>query len=522
MPATHRQTLPIGIQSFEKLRKGHYYYVDKTSLIHNIAETGGYYFLSRPRRFGKSLLLDTLGCLFEGRETLFDGLYIHDKWDWQTRNPVVRISFGSGVLQSRKELDVRIREQLRTERERLGLTLDHDTDIAGEFETLIRQAHAQAGQRVVVLIDEYDKPILDNLLNVELARELREGLKNLYSVLKDADPHLHFVLLTGVSKFSKVSLFSGLNNFRDITLSSDYAAICGYTDHDIDTVFAAELPGLDREDIRRWYNGYRWGGREVTAVYNPFDVLLLLEERKFSPYWFETATPTFLVNLLKERGVFTPQLEHWETEYELLSQFDVDAISSDALLFQAGYLTIKNIEEPIVGYRQYTLGFPNQEVETSLNQALLPSLGVDDIPKQRRTLFTVLRQHDLVGLEAHLKALYAGLPHDWYRNNPIARYEGHYASVFYSHFAALGVGVTVEDASSHGKVDMSVDFGGHIYVFEFKVVEQLPEGKALEQIKAKGYADKYLTSGKPIHLVGVEFSSVERQIVAFEVETVTH
>ncbi|AVI62965.1 ATP-binding protein [Halomonas sp. GFAJ-1] len=519
MPATYRQILPIGIQSFEKLRKGHYYYVDKTPLIHNIAETGGYYFLSRPRRFGKSLLLDTLRCLFEGREALFEGLYIHDKWDWQTHNPVVRISFSNGVVTSREDLDANIRYQLQQQRHHLRIDVTPPERIADDFASLLENAHLAYGQRVVVLIDEYDKPILDNLLDPELARELREGLKNLYSVLKDADPHLHFVLLTGVSKSSKVSLFSGLNNLNDITLDAPYAAICGYTDHDIDTVFAPELPGLDREEIRRWYNGYRWGSKNVDSVYNPFDVLLLLQKREFGPYWFESATPTFLVNLLKERGVFTPQLAHWETEYELLSQFDVDAISSDALLFQAGYLTIKNIEEPIVGYRQYTLGFPNQEVETSLNQALLPSLGVDDIPKQRRTLFTVLRQHDLVGLEAHLKALYAGLPHDWYRNNPIAQYEGHYASVFYSHFAALGVGVTVEDVSLRGKVDMSVDFGGHVYLFEFKVVEQLPEGKALEQIKAKGYADKHRASGKPIHLVGVEFSSAQRQIVAFEVET---
>jgi hypothetical protein len=173
----------------------------------------------------------------------------------------------------------------------------------------------------------------------------------------------------------------------------------------------------------------------------------------------------------------------------------------------------------MLGYRQYMLGFPNREVETSLNHALLPALGVEDGPRQRRTLFSCLKSHDLTALETHLKALYAGLPHDWYRNNPIARYEGHYASVFYSHFAALGLDVTVEDASHHGKVDMTVRFGGHIYLFEFKVVEQLPEGKALEQIKLKGYADKYRASGQPIHLIGVEFSREQRQIVAFEVES---
>ncbi|HAA44773.1 MAG TPA: hypothetical protein DCE28_04610 [Halomonas sp.] len=521
MLSAHRRKLPIGIQSFEKLRLGQYYYVDKTPFIHALVETGGYYFLSRPRRFGKSLLLDTLGCLFEGREALFEGLYIHDKWDWQQRHPVVRLSFGSGVMQNRQELDVRIRDQLRTERERLGLTLNHKTDIAGEFEQLIRQAHAKNGQRVVVLIDEYDKPILDNILDGDRARELREGLKNLYSVLKDADPHLHFVLLTGVSKFSKVSLFSGLNNLNDITLDAPYAAICGYTDHDVDTVFAPELPGLNREEIRRWYNGYRWGGQEVPSVYNPFDVLLLLQKRVFNPYWFESATPTFLVELLRTRGVFTPQLDTLQAKAQLLGRFDVDDIATEAMLFQTGYITIKDIQEPMVGYRLYSLGFPNQEVESSLNEFLLPVLGIRGSEAQtyQLALFNVLLEHDIAGLETHLKALYAGLPHDWYRNNPIAQYEGHYASVFYSHFAALGVNVTVEDASHHGKVDMSVDFNGHIYLFEFKVVEQLPEGKALEQIKAKGYADKHRASGKPIHLVGVEFSSAQRQIVAFEVET---
>ena len=521
MPATHRRKLPIGIQTFSDIREGGYYYVDKTPFIEKLANQNKYYFLSRPRRFGKSLLLDTLGCLFEGRKALFEGLYIYDKWDWQQRYPVVRLSFGSGVMQTRQELDVRIRDQLRTERERLGLTLTYDTDIAGEFEQLIRQAHSHYGQRVVVLIDEYDKPILDNILDGDRARELREGLKNLYSVLKDADPHLHFVLLTGVSKFSKVSLFSGLNNLNDITLDAPYAAICGYTDHDIDTVFAPELSGLDRDEIRRWYNGYRWGGQDVPSVYNPFDVLLLLQKREFGPYWFESATPTFLIDLLKQRGVFTPQLNTLQAKAQLLGRFDVDDIATEALLFQTGYITIQDVQEPMTGYRLYSLGFPNREVESSLNEFLLPVLGIQNSEAQtyQLALFNVLLKQNLTGLETHLKALYAGLPHDWYRNNPIAQYEGHYASVFYSHFAALGVDVTVEDASHHGKVDMSVDFNGHIYLFEFKVVEQLPEGKALEQIKAKGYADKHRASGKPIHLVGVEFSSVQRQIVAFDVET---
>ncbi|MBB3192199.1 ATP-binding protein [Halomonas cerina] len=515
-----RLRLPIGIQTFADMREGGYYYVDKTPGIHRLVEEGKYYFLSRPRRFGKSLLLDTLRCLFEGREALFEGLYIHDQWDWQRRHPVIRLSFADGMLTSRDALDAHIRHQLKQHRERLGIEAARPELISSDFSDLIRLTHERHGQRVVVLVDEYDKPILDNLLEPERARELREGLKNLYSVLKDADPHLAFVLLTGVSKFSKVSLFSGLNNLNDITLDTPYATLCGYTDTDIDTVFAPELPGLDRDEIRRWYNGYRWGGEEVSAVYNPFDVLLLFQKRKFAPYWFESATPTFLVKLLTERGVFTPQLERLQTEAELLGRFDVDQIASEALLFQTGYLTVRRVEEPMTGYWLYTLGYPNREVEASLNQALLPALGVQEAPRERLSLFRALQAHDLEALETHLKSLYAGLPHDWYRNNPIARYEGHYASVFYSHFAALGLNVIVEDASHHGRVDMAVDFAGHLYLFEFKVVEQLPEGKALQQVKERGYADKYRAAGKPIHLIGVEFSRDKRQIVAFDHEVV--
>ena len=513
--------LPIGIQTFSEIREGEYYYVDKTPDIERLVTQNKYYFLSRPRRFGKSLLIDTLRCLFEGHQHLFEGLHIHDRWDWQTKHPVIRLSFGSGVMRNREELDERIRDQLGIIRHDLGLPPARQTDIAGEFYELIEDARSHHGQTAVVLIDEYDKPILDNILDPDKARELREGLKNLYSTLKDADPHLKLVLLTGVSKFSKVSSSAGLNNLRDITLSPDYATVCGYTDEDIDRVFEPALGALDRDMIRDWYNGYRWGGQDVTSVYNPFDVLLLLQERRFGAYWFETATPTFLVDVLKERGIFTPALDHLTAKTQLLGQFDVDDISTEGLLFQTGYLTIKDVKEPKPGLQLFTLGFPNLEVESSLNDALLPALGVNrnDAQTLQIRLLELLEKHDVNGLQAHLQALYASIPHDWYRNNPIAQYEGHYASVFYSHFAALALNITVEDASNRGRVDMTVDFGGHIYLFEFKVVEQLPEGKALAQIIEKGYADKYRNQGKPIHLVGVEFSSEKREIVGFDVLT---
>nr|WP_274522577.1 ATP-binding protein [Halorhodospira halochloris] len=521
MPETAKKKLPIGIQTFADMASGEYYYVDKTAHIHQLVEQGRYFFLSRPRRFGKSLLIDTIKSLFEGREELFRGLYVHDRWDWEQTHPVIRLSFADGVMQNRSQLDTHILELLEETAERLGISLDN-TSIHGRFRELIYKAHEHHGARAVVLIDEYDKPILDNITAPDRARELREGLKNLYSVLKDADPHLRFCLLTGVSKFSKVSLFSGLNNLNDITLDAPYATICGYTDRDIDTVFAPELPGLDREQIRYWYNGYRWGDECCDSIYNPFDILLLLQKRRFAPYWFESATPTFLVELLAERGIYTPSLTNWQSRPALLSRFDVEQISTEALLFQTGYLTLVGSREIVPNKPIYQLALPNYEVECSLNEALLPVLGISDdaLDELVLKLPQLLQSNDMAGLEEYFKALYASLPHDWYRNNPIARYEGHYASVFYSHFAALGLDITVEDSSNTGKVDMSVDFNGTIYLFEFKVVEQIPTGKALQQLKDKGYAAKYQGEGKPIYLIGVEFSREERQIVGFEVEEI--
>lgn len=514
---TDKRKLPVGIQTFAEIRERNaYYYVDKTPHLLALINNGKYFFLSRPRRFGKSMLVDTMKELFAGNEPLFRGLHIHDHWDWSIRFPVINISFGQGLLQSRAELDQKIEEILSDHQKRMGVICEHSS-VSGRFAELIRKASEKYGQRVVVLVDEYDKPILDNITDSDTAIAMREGLKNLYSVIKDSDAYIRFAFLTGVSKFSKVSLFSGLNNITDITLDSRYATICGYTESDVDTVFAPELPGLNKEEIRRWYNGYHWAGE---GVYNPFDLLLLFDKREFRPYWFETGTPTFLIKLLSERGFSAPRLARLQTSANLLGRFDVNDIASEALLFQTGYLTIHKIEQPILGQWVYTLGYPNREVESSLNEALLPALGLNPqhALDNRLQILQALLANDFSALEMHLKSLYAGLPHDWYRNNPIARYEGHYASVFYSHFAALGLDITVEDSSNYGKVDMAVDFNGHVYLFEFKVVEQVPEGKAIGQLKAKKYAEKYRGGGKPVHLIGVEFSKEHRNIVGFDVE----
>ena len=510
-----RRKLPIGIQTFAKMREEDHYYVDKTPHIFKMIESGSYYFLARPRRFGKSLLLDTMGELFAGNEPLFRDLYIHDKWDWSVTYPVIKLSFGGGVLTSRDELTEKLEELLRDNTQRLGITCDYPLGDRRCLAQLIRLAHEKYGRRAVVLVDEYDKPILDNINDLPVALQMREGLRDLYSVIKDSDAHVRFTFLTGVSKFSKASLFSGLNNLRDISLTADYATICGYTETDVDTVFAPELSGFDRNELRRWYNGYCWLG---DGVYNPFDLLLLFQEREFRPYWFETGTPTFLINLLIQRRFFTPDLAGLQTGAELLSSFDVDSIATEALLLQAGYLTIGGVRN-IPGRQQYTLCYPNLEVQTSLNEQLCGALVHDRQAQNRLTvrLYDLLLDNDFSGLRELFQAFYSSIPSDWYRNNAIANYEGYYASVFYSYFAGLGMDVIPEDANEKGRIDMTVMFNDHVYIFEFKVVEDSPEGRALAQIKARDYAAKYRGRQQPIHLIGVEFSRQSRNIVGFEV-----
>ena len=517
-----RRRLPIGIQTFRKLREQDCYYVDKTAYIDRLLHEDTHYFLSRPRRFGKSLFLDTLKEVFEGNEALFAGLHIHEGHDWSKRHPVLRLSFGGGSFTERGTLDANVMEQLAAAERRAGLVAEYLT-AAGRFAYLLEALHGQTGRRVAVLVDEYDKPILDALVEApDVARANRDYLRGLYGVIKDCDAHVRFTFLTGISKFSKVNLFSQLNNLTDLTLDPVYSSICGYTEDDLDTVFAPELAGLDREQVREWYNGYSWRGAE--KVYNPYDVLLLLRRREFEAHWFETGTPAFLVDTLFERRVSSVSLDRTVSTAELLSTFDVggrsaaDHIGTEALLFQTGYLTI-TAEEELGGMALYRLGYPNREVRQSLNRVLLRHL-VQDTERQTANsmrLARLLEAHDCAGLQELFHAFFASIPYQWYTNNDIANYEGYYASVFYSYFAALGYEIAVEESSSHGRLDMAMRTGGHVYLFEFKVAEMAPPGSALAQLQERDYAAKYRGRGEPIHLIGVEFSRETRNVTAFEV-----
>ena len=508
---------PIGIQSFEVIRTEGYYYVDKTPFVKMLVDEGKYYFLSRPRRFGKSLFIDTLKQAFLGKKELFKDLYLYDNWDWNVTYPVIHISFGSGVVREKSVLEKKMDYIVSDHAEKYKVCLKKEI-ISDKFFELIKKLAEKYNQKVVVLVDEYDKPILDNIENPETAIEMREALKNFYSVLKDADPYLKFVFLTGVSKFSKVSIFSGLNNLKDITLHPKYGTICGYTQSELETVFADALEGANLEEIKLWYNGYNFLSE---PVYNPFDILLYLDSKTLRPYWFETGTPTFLIKFLLQKRFNFTSLEHLEAGEEIVESFDIDKLNPITLLFQTGYLTIDYVEELSPEYRLYHLKYPNLEVKTAFNRHLLDYF-TDDVTLKTQNIvkiFKILKSANLEALKEVFQSFFASIPYDWYRKNNINEYEGFYASVVYAYFSALGVDVRVEDATSVGRLDMAVIFEDRCYIFEFKVIElDKSKGKALAQLKEKGYHEKYLNQYKEVYLIGVEFSKERKNVVGFKWE----
>jgi hypothetical protein len=506
--------LPIGMSTLKEIRNNNYLYIDKTEEAHNLIEgSGKYFFLSRPRRFGKSLFVDTLKNIFEGEKELFEGLYIYDKYDWSQSYPVINISFAKGEIHSREELNRSILKILRTNQKALDIECEESDYIAGCFSDLITGAYEKYKQPVVILIDEYDKPILDNIDNIEVASSIRDGLKDFYSVIKGSDEFLKFAFLTGVSKFSKVSLFSGLNNLEDITLDKRYATITGYTHDDIKTSFKDHLVGVDLEELKRWYNGYNFLGK---GVYNPFDILLFISKgHRFSNYWLETGTPTFLIKLLKHKNYFIPNLGCITIDEDSLSSFEIEHIEIATLLFQTGYLTIQEVNQ-IGAFREYTLKYPNIEVEHSLNAQILKHYTqIENPTKQRSDLYKSLAKNDISALESTIKSLFAAIPYNNFSGSKLYEYEGYYASVLYSYFASLGLKIIAEDVTNKGRIDMTILLNNFAYVFEFKVVDSDPEGSALAQIKERKYYEKYQDTYETT-ILGIEFSKIKRNIVLFE------
>ena len=506
--------LPIGIQTFEKLRKGDYLYVDKTELVWKIAYTSTPYFLSRPRRFGKSLLLSTFEAYFEGKKELFEGLAIEKletKWE---KHPVLHLDLNAEKYDSPERLYDILSRQLTLWEIQYGKGIDENT-LSGRFSGVIRRAYEQTGSSVVVLVDEYDKPLLQALGNDVLLDEYRKTLKAFYGVLKSADRYLRFVFLTGVTKFSQVSVFSDLNQLQNITLWPDYGTLCGITLQELLDTFQPEIKILAANNsisyddavqrMTRLYDGYHFCIKSV-GIFNPFSVLNVLKSKVFDNYWFQTGTPTFLVEMLQETEYdLRTLLDGIEAPSSMFSEYRVDSNNPIPLIYQSGYLTIKDFDRE---FGNYLLQFPNDEVRYGFINFLVPFYtGVrnSDQGFYIGKFVQELRSGDYDAFLTRLQAFFADFTYELNEQT-----ERHYQVVFYIVFKLMGQFTDAEVRSARGRADAVVKTPKYIYVFEFKLHDTAEA--ALKQIDDKGYLIPYQADGREVIKIGVEFSAEKRNI----------
>ncbi|GHT68977.1 ATPase AAA [Bacteroidia bacterium] len=508
--------LPIGIQDFEDLRTNNYLYVDKTAFIYRLATTGKPYFLGRPRRFGKSLFLSTLKAYFLGKKELFDGLAIAGLEKEWVEYPVFYIDFNVGIYTDTQSLYQTLNSNLRRLEEKWG-KVEGDDNLATRFEGLIRRAYEQTGNKVVVLVDEYDKPLLGIMDNLQVNDEIRKILKSFYGVLKSADTYLRFVFLTGVTKFSKVSIFSDLNQLQDISMREQYAGICGISEIELIKNFQPEITALAEKQeltyeetlakLKKHYDGYHFS-ENSEDMYNPFSLLNTFEARKFRDYWYETGTPTFLVKMLKNMDFDVKKLEN-DLPFPVRSITDYQFGDENPvpILYQSGYLTIKAYNGRM---DEYTLGYPNEEVKYGFMNNLLPVfmpkkdvLGEFSTGNFIRDLIAV----NVDGFMTRLKAFFSDIPNEL--NN---KEEKHYQTVFYLLFKLMGQFVQTEVSSAIGRADAVVAVDDTIFIFEFKLTGKETAEDALKQIDERKYAARYAVSDKKIVKVGVDFDAENRTL----------
>ena len=506
--------LPIGIQSFSELRTRNMLYVDKTPQIHRLISTGKYYFLSRPRRFGKSLTLSTIRAIYEGKRELFTELWIEDQWDWSKVHPVIQLSINKLDYQG-KGLEAALQEGLQYHANHYKVALVSST-LKSQFAELLEKLATQHG-KVVLLIDEYDKPLIDHLDDIPLAKANQRVMKTFYSVLKDSDPYLQFLLITGVSKFSKVSIFFDLNHLFDLTLARDAVTLTGYTQQELEHYFqdymqetAAYLhlshEGL-LEKLREWYNGYSWDGR--TRVYNPFSILSFFRDGAFRHYWFETGTPNFLPKLMKKQQLL--EVDGVEMDELGFSSYDIEKLQVLPVLLQTGYLTIQEKLE----YGLYRLGYPNREVRASMLTYLIAEMRHDEAITTTPTVVSLHRAfaaNDLEQVIKLVKSIFKTIPSHIF----IKEAESYYHSLIHLVFHYLGLYTESEVNTNDGRLDCVVKTPTHIYVIEFKLNKSADE--TMQQIKDKGYAEKYRADPRPKVLVGVNFSSKAKTVEGWKSE----
>jgi hypothetical protein len=511
--------MPIGVQDFEKLRKGDYLYVDKTAFIYQLVSTGCYYFLSRPRRFGKSMLLSTLHAYFSGKKKLFEGLAIEKlEKDW-IEYPVLHLDLNVSEYRTEEDLRNKLSAHLN-EWEQLYGKVDYEKSLGARFEGVIRRAYEKTGKRVVILVDEYDKPVLQTIENDELQETYRSILKGFYGALKSMDRCIKFAFLTGVTKFGKVSVFSDLNNLYDISLDGLYAPICGITGEELDTVFVPYIQRLAtamnrtydevREVLRLNYDGYHFCENSV-GIYNPFSILCSFQSNKIKNYWFETGTPSYLVYLLKKHNYNLEFMSTVECDADVLNSVDSQSTNPVPVIYQSGYLTIKDYD-PEFGL--YTLGFPNREVEDGFLKYLLPNYA--SIDKTQTAFFITnfvkeIRAGKVDDFLKRLSSLFADTPYELVKD-----LENHYQNVLFIVSKLMGFYVKAEYHTSEGRIDLVLQTNDYTYVMEFKLDGTAEE--ALAQINDKSYALPFAADNRKLIKVGVNFSSQTRNIDRWLIE----
>lgn len=511
---------PIGIQNFEKIRKDGYFYIDKTALIYQMVKTGSYYFLSRPRRFGKSLLISTLEAYFLGKKELFEGLAMEKlEKDWITY-PIFHIDLNTEKYDTRESLDSILNFTLEKWEQQYG-TAPSETTFALRFRGLIERAYEQTGQRVVILIDEYDKPMLQAIGNEELQKEFRNTMKAFYSVLKTMDGCIQFAFLTGVTKFGKVSVFSDLNNLDDISMRNQYIDICGvsekelHDDLEIELHELADIKGVSYHEIcdklREYYDGYHFTHNSI-GIYNPFSLLNTFKYKEFGSYWFETGTPTYLVELLKKHHYDLRRMAHEETSISVLNSIDSASDNPIPVIYQSGYLTIKGYDEE---FGIYSLGFPNREVEEGFIKFLLPFYANTNAVESEFEIQKFVREiriGDYDSFFRRLRSFFADTPYELIRD-----LELHYQNVLFIVFKLVGFYVKAEYHTSEGRIDLVLQTDKFVYVIEFKLDGTAED--ALRQINEKHYALPFEAGGnRRLFKIGVNFNAKMRNIEKWIVE----
>ena len=510
--------LPLGIQNFKEIIKDDYIYIDKTQYIYNLLNDAKYYFLSRPRRFGKSLLLDTIAEVFGGDKELFIGLWIYNSDFSFKKHPVVRIDM-SGISNNTPEiLEDSLTFYLKICYEEENFVYEDNT-AANAFMKLIRLLHNKYNERVVVLIDEYDKPILDHINDIETANGNRQVLRGFYGILKSIGQYLRFAFITGVTKFTKASIFSGLNNLKDITMSKDYAGICGIPTGSLGEYFYEYIELLKTNEafkqcdsipdkIFAWYDGYSWDGQ--SRLLNPFSLLNFFFDREFGSYWYETGTPWFLIDMIKKKPESYISLKNLKITKKMLDTFDIEKFELEPLLFQTGYLTVKEINKT-KDIPAYILDMPNFEVRDAFSMQIFSALtesGVIRTGQAQMEIGSALESGDLQKMLDILRGLFASIPYELHVNE-----EAYYHSIFYAAMTLLGFDMDVEVSTARGRVDAVLELDDKAYIMEFKYVKCPPDANdgekkmlsgaaldnAMDQINARGYGDKYKGSGKAVY-----------------------